>query len=220
MKSFLDDPKTIRKYFEQHGQKMVYDKKQVFIRSDDPQPWVYFLNKGIVEATYSFDDGIDRILGYFIPRSIFAQNKLFNQDDRGDLKYTAVEKSEVYRIHRDKFLSRIDIDHEFTKEYLKNTLVFRIFTTDLVIYLGESRLHNRLIRWLLLMAKYYGEPDGRSCRIGIPMTHDVIANFLHVSRESISKVLRQLSRDGLISVDKKIITIHSIEKLRDSLNAT
>lgn len=217
MASFIPNPPTIKSFFEQHGQKLEYDKGQTFVRADDPQPWVYFLVEGIVEATYSFDNGLNRILGYFIENAIFSQNRLLQSDDEGDLKYTVVKKVTVLRVHRDVFLQQIDTNHTFTKEYLQNSLIFRIFTTDLVIYLGEGNIHNRCIRWLAMMAKYYGEDTDQGRRIYIPFTQETIASFLHATRESVSKTLRKFIRSGYITVHKKTITITNLKGLKSLL---
>lgn len=217
MLDYVEVPQTIQAFFETNGQKLEYDKKQIFVRADDPQPWIYYLSEGIVEAAYSFDSGVERLLGYFVPHVIFSQNRLFHPEDEGDLRYTAIEKSTVLRIHRDVFLQQLATDHTFTREYLKNTLLMRIFTTDLVIYLGEGHIRNRCIRWLLLMAKYYGVPAKNGTEIIVPFTQDIVANFLHSSRESVSKTLREFIRSGHISITKKRITITDLAKLKSLL---
>lgn len=216
MKTFIATPATIKAFFEEHGQRMHYDKRQTFVRADDPQPWVYFLAEGAVEASYVFDYSESKILGYFIPNTIFSQNKLFYESD-GDLTYTTIEPTVIYRVHRDVFLREVDANMQFMKEYLQNTLILRIFTTDMVIYQGEPTAARRAIRWLLLMAKYYGEAQGKEVQIQVPLTHDTIANFLHISRESVSKTLREFIRSGHISVSKKLITIHDQEALKQLL---
>lgn len=216
MRTFITTPETIKAFFVKHGQRMHYEKKQTFVRADDPQPWVYFLDEGAVEASYVFDYSESKILGYFIPNTIFSQNKLFYESD-GDLTYTTIEPTVIYRMHRDVFLREVDANIQFMKEYLQNTLILRIFTTDMVIYQGEPTATRRAIRWLLLMAKYYGEERGKAVQIQVPLTHDTIANFLHISRESVSKTLREFIRGGYTSVDKKLITIQNIGNLKQLL---
>ena len=216
MKTIVATPPTIKAFFTEHGQQMHYDKKQTFVRADDPQPWVYFLSQGAVEASYVLDYGESKILGYFTPNTVFSQNRLFYDSD-GDLTYTTIEPTEIYRVHRDAFLQQVDIDQQFMKEYLQNTLILRIFTTDMVIYQGEPTAERRAIRWLLLMAKYYGESRGDSVQIQVPLTHETIANFLHVSRESVSKTLRQFIRSEHSAVSRKLITIRDVTALKQLL---
>lgn len=216
MKTYIPSPTALRSFFIEHGQKMHYSKRQTFVRADDPQPWVYFLEEGAVEASYVFDYNESKILGYFPPNAVFSQNKLFYESD-GDLTYTTIEPTIIYRLHRDEFLRQIETNMDFVKDYLRNTLIIRIFTTDMVIYQGEQTATNRALRWLLVMAKYYGEETSEGVQIQIPLTQDVIANFLHISRESVSKRLREFVRAGYMSVDKKLITVHSVETLKKVL---
>jgi CRP-like cAMP-binding protein len=219
MLSVIETPQTIKKFFTEQGQRLVYEKKEILVRVDDPQPWVYFLDEGVVEATYYAGDGFDRILGYFAQNSVFAQNQSFYTVGKGSLKFTAINKSVIYRVHRDLFMKQIESSHAFTKEYLQITMLIRIFTTDLVICLGESRIQTRCIHWLLLMAKYYGDPKGKSIRITIPLTQDAVANSLRISRESVSKSFRSLVRAGHIRIDKKYITIADTENLTSLIEA-
>lgn len=216
MQSFVPPSPTIQAFFTKHGQELHYGKKQTFARADDPQPWVYFLSEGIVEVAFTFDEGDTKIIGFLVPNSVFSQNRLFFGGE-GDLDFTTLEQTTFLRVHRDVFLGQLDTNPDFTREYLQTSLIFRIFVTDMLIYLGENRVRNRCVRWLILMAKYYGEPTAAGQRIGVQLTHKVIANFLHISRESVSKTLREFIRNGCITIDKKYITIKDPANLKDFL---
>ncbi|RTK95089.1 Crp/Fnr family transcriptional regulator [Candidatus Saccharibacteria bacterium] len=217
--SYFKSPDAIKAFFEREGQKVVYDKNQTFVRPDDPRPWVYVLQEGLVAASFNFENGTKCILGYFIPNTVFAQNRSFYENDGGGLEYTTVTKAVIYRLHRDTFLKQVENDPAFNREYLHNVSQFRIFTTDRAICLAENRIHNRCIRWLMLMANYYSEPVGKGSRIIIPFTQGTIAEFLSVSRESVSKVIHSLVQDGHISIHRKQITITNVARLRDLLEA-
>lgn len=207
-------------YFSEHGQRVVYDKNQMFMRADDPRPWVYFPVEGLVSATFKFEDGQECILGYFTPGTVFAQNKSFYENDGGNLDFIAVSKCVMYRVHRDEFLKQVYSDWDFNKEYMANTQKIRIFTTDRAICLAESRIYNRCIRWLMLMVQYYSEPYNDSKQlILIPLTQETIAKFMSVSRESISKVLHKLVREGHLTVKNKRIIVHDPAGLHKLLEA-
>jgi CRP-like cAMP-binding protein len=67
------------------------------------------------------------------------------------------------------------------------------------------------------MAKYYGKMEGSSCIITVPITQEIVGNFLHVTRESVSATLKKLSTQGHISMSKKILKITDLAKLEASL---
>lgn len=196
-----------RKFFEEQGKEITFSKNEIFVRSDDPRPWVYYLKEGLVAASFTFNNATDCILGYFVPSNVFAQNKSFYEDDGGSLDFTSIGNSIVYRVHRDSFQEQLYSDWDFNREYTNNTLLFRIFTTDRAICLAEQRIHNRCIRWLMLVAKYYSEPDDKGLHIIMPLTQSTIAKFLNISRESVSKVLHSLIKDGHIELNNKQLYI-------------
>lgn len=218
-RSHVTVPTVIKTFFKRHGQRIGYEKNQTFVRPDDPRPWVYYLDSGFVAATFRFENGTECILGYFIPGTIFAQNRSFYEDDGGGLEYTTATDATIYRLHRDSFLQQVENDRAFNLEYLDNVLLFRIFTTDRAICMAENRIHNRCIRWLMLMAQYYSEPHGKSCRIVVPLTQETVAKFLNVSRESVSKTLHSLVKGGHISIHRKHIIISDVSNLSSLLEA-
>lgn len=165
-----------------------------------------------------YDDGSESILGYYLAGQTYAQNgSFFSQHGGADLEFTPIEASSIYRVPRDKFLEQLAIDQDFSKDYTTMVLRNQLALIDRVIFLGESRLIKRCVRWLLFMSKFYGERDGKSCHITISLTQDTVASFLHITRESAGKCLRKLSNDGYIRMEKKHITIIDIHKLQGLL---
>lgn len=207
-----------RNYFTQHGQKVGYRKNQLMVWPADDNPWVYFLDTGLVKVSCFYDDGSESILGYFDSGLTFAQSGAYFQHNGGAaLEYTAVESSTVCRVPRDKFFGQLTRDHDFNQDYLTMILRNQLLLIDRVIYLGETALSKRCIRWLLFMAKYFGTRDGKTCFITIPLTQETAASLLNVTRESAGKCLRQLIKDGYIRMEKKRITITDIHKLQGLL---
>ena len=108
-------------------------------------------------------------------------------------------------------------DAAFNSEYVDWLLKTQILLIERVIYQGEGTLHRKYLRWLLFVAKFYGISNGNECVIQIPLTHQTVANLLHTTRESISRIATELVNDGTIVVNKKRITIRDIEAIESSL---
>lgn len=207
-----------RDYFTAHGQKVEYRKNQLMVWPADDTDWVYFLGSGLVKVSYFYDDGSESILGYFTPGLTFAQSGSYFQHNGGAaLEYTAVEPSTVYRVPRDQFFAQLSREQDFNQDYLTMILRNQLLLIDRVVYLGESVLAKRCVRWLLFMAKYFGVRDGKTCYITIPLTQDAVAALLNITRESAGKCLRPLIKDGYIRMEKKHITISDIHKLQGLL---
>ena len=71
---------------------------------------------------------------------------------------------------------------------------------------GAHSLKERLARWLLMMRD-------RSDDDAMPLTQDLLAEMLGVHRPSITKVVRELDRSGLIERGRKQVTIRDRQGL-------
>lgn len=195
-------------FFKQNGNRILYKKGQALVRPEDDNPWIYYLASGLVEVSFAFSTGDERLIGYFVPGHTFAQSGSFYQDEGGGLEFLATVPVETYRIPRDVFFSMLRKDAGFSYDYIQTLLKNQLFLIDRIVYQGEVTVYRKTLRWLLLMAKYYcDETNDNQYRIAVPLTHDTVGRFLHVTRESASKTLKRLAQDGLVSVEKKRITI-------------
>ncbi len=72
--------------------------------------------------------------------------------------------------------------------------------------------HAKLAQFLIDQAERHGQTRGDGLRIALNMTHEEIAKNIGASRESVSRIMKDLRNRGVISVAGGIITIlHAIE---------
>lgn len=202
------------KLFSAHGEKLLYKKGQMLVWRKEESEWVYFLISGTIKVAFTLQDGTERLLGYFQPGMTFAQMGSFFSDPHASLEYEALENSYVYRIPRSLFLKSVALDPDINKEYIDQILRNQIYLIERIEYQGEKGIKAKMVKWLLFMHKYYCDSESTACTINVPLTHEVVANFLHATRESVSKNINQLRRDGHITIKSKHITITDIDALR------
>ncbi|MCD5407374.1 MAG: helix-turn-helix domain-containing protein [Desulfotomaculum sp.] len=53
--------------------------------------------------------------------------------------------------------------------------------------------------------------------IQLPFSKTAWAEYMNVSRTSLARELRQMSQDGLLSFDKKVIAVQNARKLKELL---
>lgn len=191
-----------------NGQEVVYSKDRYLVSVHDESNWVFFLESGQIQVLFGFADGTERLIGYFLPGMTFAQSGSFYDDDGGSLEYRAATEVTVYRIPRQTFLTELANNKKFNAEYMDAVLRNQIFLIDRIVYQGEHTIENKFLRWLCFMAKYYGERTENICRIIIPANQEDIANFLHVTRVSINKLINHHKTTGLLTVSHKHIYIN------------
>jgi CRP-like cAMP-binding protein len=218
MSQFFHYAKVHEAYFLKHGQKVTFTKGHQIVRPDEPNPWVYFLIEGLVKISFGLDDGTERILGYFIPGMVFAKSGSFYKLHDGGLEYTATSNIITYRISQEEFQQQLRANTDFAMDYINRLSLNQIYQIDRIVYQGEKGISTKCIKWILFMSKYYGEPIAKNqCRIYVPLTQDIAANFLHATRESVSSIMRKLTKKGLITSKNKYLTIMDYEGLKNEL---
>jgi len=199
--------KTHGAFFEKHGRRFEYDKNQYVLRGDDPSIYVFFLTEGLVKLSSTSSRHDEHIIGFFLPGMNFAQTRSFFEADGGGLEVTTVTPSVLYRVSREEFLKELGINPTFKDEYLQQLIRNQIYLLDSTIYMSEGNIYHRMARWLLQMAKYYGETTNGGIKITPELTQATICNFIRASRESVATTLKRLSQEGAISIEKKHITV-------------
>jgi len=148
---------------------------------------------------------IDRIKApeFIFPCVTFSDNPVLDTD------LIAVTDVEIITIKREEFFNYMWQDKESAVSFLA--------------YLGKqfSRLINRLSQVILSdlkekMISYIVDLSEKqnSLTIKLPHTREEIARRFGAARPSISRVLSELSDDGLIEINRNIIKINDLEALK------
>jgi|GEM_PF-2906412 len=202
-----------RRFFKERGEAFSYKKGQLLYQPQDSHPWVYYIESGIVKISFSLNDGAERLIGFFVSDMMFAKGQVFYNADNGRVCYTTMVPTNIIRLHREDYLAHIKLCVAFHNEYTQSILHDQSFLVDRIIYQAEPTVDKKFLRWVLFMLKYYGPTESGPATIMLRVTQDTIANFLHVSREAVNKTMMHYLTEGVISVNKKHITVEDMPKL-------
>jgi CRP-like cAMP-binding protein len=134
--------------------------------------------------------------------------------------------------------------HQLTAESVVNSTVLQVARTCVLEALGEpafargmiATLSRRLRRCVAdlegytarsgrqRVAAYLTEQLGRDPEAGagalrLPAPKRVIASYLNLTHEHFSRILAELSKSGLIAVERRVVRVADIEKLRAETEA-
>lgn len=206
------------KYFKQYGRKVVYKKGQLLVRRDEDSPWMFFIEHGYVKMMFANENAEERIYGFGVPGMAITQSGSFFTLPHMELEFEAYGDCTVWRIARSTFMQALKTDTALLHDWYERTLQNNNLLTERILYAGEKNPRTRVIAWLLGMGRYYSlaQPDG-SVQIEFPMTQDIMASFVYLSREKTNRIIGDLKEQRLIVVEHRIVTIPSIERLREAL---
>ncbi|MGI5835383.1 MAG: Crp/Fnr family transcriptional regulator [Chloroflexota bacterium] len=103
--------------------------------------------------------------------------------------------------------------HQVACELANN--VVRCGETALYFTLGPAS--SRVATFLLESAKAIGKQQGSST-INLSFSHQELADFLGMTRETVTRILARLSRSGIIATDRNRVTVLNTEALREMAN--
>lgn len=179
---------------------------------------MYIILSGKVQISKMNAEGNELSLRLCKHYDIVGELTLFTVDPRYIFNAKIIENGEVAAINI------TDLEHAFFKnsqlaiEFLrwmndhirKNTTKFR----DLVLNGKKGALYSTIIR----LCNSYGVLRENGIEISVPLTNQDLANFCGTARESISRMLTELRKKHIISINKKIITVHDLSYLKKEID--
>ena len=183
-----------------------YPKDAVVFFENDLGDALYMILSGRVKVTILSDDGREIILSMLSEHEFFGEMSLLDDEPRSATAI-ALAETEILVLHQRDFLSIVEKRPRVLVNLL-SVLSSRLRKANQQI--GNLALHDvygRVARLLLEMASEDGnrQPDGR---VGFRRpTHQEIANMIGATRETVSRMISDLNKQGYIEIAGKNVII-------------
>jgi CRP/FNR family cyclic AMP-dependent transcriptional regulator len=184
------------------GQIKRYPKDTVILSEGDQSYSLYTINRGKVKVFLCDEHGNEIILSILSQGDYFGEMSLLDDGVRSASIMT-LEESELTIISRQDFRACM-AKHPELVERIMLDLVTRLRTaTRKIGNLAFLDVYGRVYNTLLQLAS---EQNGRLI-VATKMSHQDIANIVGASREMVSRIMRNLVKEGYILVEqgKKIV---------------
>jgi CRP/FNR family cyclic AMP-dependent transcriptional regulator len=184
-----------------------YSKNSVILFAHDPCDAFYVLLSGQVKVMLIAEDGREVILSLMHPGDFFGEQSLLD-DEPHYASVIATDDSRLLVLRRDDFQRSI---HEMPGIAfgLLRALCARLQEADNKI--GGLILLDVTGRVCHLLLQLADRADGK--KILEPPTHQIIAQMVGSSRETVSRTFGTLADQGLIAVSRREITILNREAI-------
>lgn len=163
--------------------------------------YMYIISEGQVKITKMSEDGREKILEILGPGNFHGEMALLDRAPRSASAKT-ITPCVLLALSRADFLGLLKQNHEVTLELIR-VLARRLRETDEQIKgLLFERVEGRTRR---LMARLAKEPvPGREDKIATsPITHQQLADLVGTSRETITRVVKELKDEGWLEQEGK-----------------
>jgi len=210
--------KRLEEFFKSYNT-ISYQKNEIILRAEDIPQGVYYLKSGFVRLYTLSIDGKELNLTIFKPGSYFSLLwALF--DLQNDYYFQTMSSVEVIRAPKDHFQSFLNVNKDIQDDLNR------------IVMSGYKNMMNRVERLifddastkvasiLLISARKFGNlHDTSDTIINVPLTHQEIANFAGLTRETTSIEMKKLEKSGHISKKHRTLVIHDMKRLEHGLDA-
>ena len=179
---------------------------------------LYIVQSGILQVSKIIPDGRELTLRMCKKGDLIGEIDIFCPSQKYLLSGRVAESGEVAVIMKDvledKLSKNLPLALVFMKwmsqQHRKTQTKFR----DLVLHGKKGALYSTLIR----ISNSYGIKKTDGIMIRLPLTNQELANFCGTSREVVNRLLSDLRKANIISIDKGTITIHDMDYLRNEID--
>ena len=189
-------------------------KKGEFIYfPDDPSDSVYLLKEGRVKVSRLSEDGREVTLAILRPGELFGELALADEGPRETIA-EAIDDSLLCVINKADFERTIKGRPGLALKVFKLVgLRLRRLETK-VEELVFRNVPSRLAQLLIRLAKEYGRPSQDGTILGLSLSHRELANLVGSTRETVTLVLNDFRKQGIIEIYRRRILIKKeLEKI-------
>ena len=188
-------------------------KNTVIFHENDPATAFYLVKKGRVKIYKVGPGNREQVLAILGDGQIFGDVPAF---DGGPYPATAatMADSEIYLIRSKDF-------RELVRRYPEVALkIIRVLgqrlrqAMELVRDLSFKQVPHRLAGLLVKLAGEYGRETAAGILIDLPLSRQELADIVGTSRETVTRELKKMEREGMLAVNRRLITIVDQGKLK------
>ena len=200
------------------GTKIHYKKGESIVRAGDEPRGIYYITEGYVKAYALTKYGEENVLIMRQHDDIFPLIWAFTGLHR-DITYQAMSDTTLWRIARSDLLDCLKKQEHSVTVLLDMAIEAYRLHSERVMNLEYRTVKERVASFLLTHADRFGKKIATGIDLQAPIKRSDIAGSINASRETTSRELASLARQGLISLNGAEIIITQPDKLRAFLEA-
>ena len=190
-----------------------FRKGETVFHQGDPGDALFIMASGSVKVVLPSDEGAEpAIVAILGPGEFFGELAILDGAPHS-ATIVAVEPTETLVLRRDTFLGLIDTEPELRRALLSSLAAeIRRLTghvEDLHFLDLPGRLASRILR---LAAGEQPDPTG-AVTIAWPYTQSELAGMIGGSRQSVNRLLADLSEEGLVRIDRDVLVVLDADRL-------
>ncbi len=188
------------------------NKGEYIYHMDDPCHSLFTVRSGSVKSLVLDNNGVEQVVGFHLPGELFGLDGL--ETDIHSCSAIALEPASVCELpleQIDKLYSSIP-----GLGYQINRLIGQEVASDheMLMLLGKKDARKRLSNFLINLSKRFRERGFSEKEFNLSMSRKDVGNYLGLALETVSRQLSSFQELGVITVKRRQIIVHDMERLK------
>lgn len=206
-------PETASAALVAAGAELRYPVRTVVLMKGEPSSHVLLVLEGWLKVTDGSPGGHEALLALRGPGDVIGESAALRDTSRS-ASVTTLEPVRAVVISSDRFRAFLD-EHPIAARQLMAVVTDRMRAADRKrLELAACSVKERLARLLLELAQHHGEPVPDGVLVRVPLTQAELAGAVGSSRESVTRLLRELRERGYITTRRQALVVVRPEMLR------
>ena len=185
-----------------------YKIGEILARQEDVCNRLVILTKGSVRGEMiDYSGRLIKVEDIAAPRAI-APLFLFGEENRYPVEVTANEPTEVIEIPKTSVLELFRKNEQFFENYMNLSANYARTLSDKLFFMSFKTIRQKIASYLLRLYK-----QQQQLHITLDRSQQELSDYFGVSRPSLARELAHMQEDGLLTADRKQITILQKEEL-------
>lgn len=211
------DSESIVSHFRE-GTTASFSKGDILVQGDEVPSGVFFIQSGYVKAYSISQLGQQNLLLIHGANEIMPLPWALDGPQKLGVFYEAMSSVKVLRTSKDALRLAMGTNSWLTEQMMRQLVNTFTVYAQRIQSLGYRLPRERVIACLLDLATRFGHNQGHHIIIEAPVTHQDIADSINMTRETASRALEQLTKDGLLVQTDHLFSIIDEHKLQAELN--
>ncbi|WP_100641355.1 fumarate/nitrate reduction transcriptional regulator Fnr [Alteromonas facilis] len=192
-------------------------KNDKLISAGDPFHSLFAVRSGSFKSFISDEDGEEQVIGFHFPGDIIGFDALRENTHKSFCQ--ALETAMVCELPYET-LDEMSAKFPKLRKQIMSFMSAEIkHDHDLMMLLNKRTAEERLMYFIAHLSQRFEERGFSPKQFNLTMTRNDIGNYLGLTVETISRLLTRFQKEGVISVEGKLITILDFDKMSEKLHS-
>lgn len=176
---------------------------------------LYVLHSGSAKACIVSESGEEQVIGFYLAGELIGFDGLNNYTHSCSVEL--LESGSACELPIDELDELMGASKSLRRRF--HTMIGNAFVEDhkMLLMLGKLSSEQRFAWFLLNLSDRFARLKASPTEFNLSMSRYDIANYLGLANETISRLIKRYSKEGIVEVNRRWVRILDIGKLRQYL---